>query len=278
VSSFSQQVINEEQAEFSEDVEDSAEVTADDPVGDDFEFDGELILDNGDASEQECETAPTSQQFMEEDLAEDFAIESVEEAAELAETSIAEEADEEQLRARTEHDVVQPVEDRPLQPSRLVDAVLPLLAELDEDLDSIVPPGMAGRSVLDIEAELIETTDQNSNELEDLIGKTMLDICLDTQSALQDSAAAIRNAEVADLKNFSDFDDTSDELPAEPFDIVQPEPPRRDEGSSYRLEARFEDTPERTKSDGAMPASPSPDKQAEKPFGRLFSGLRRRKS
>ncbi len=274
VSSFSQQVINEEQAECSEDVEDSAEVTADDSVGDDFEFDGELILDNGDASEQACETVPTPQQFMEED----FAVESVEEAAELAERSIAEEADEEQLRTRTEHDVVQPVEDRPLQPSRLVDAVLPLLAELDEDLDSIVPPGMAGRSVLDIEAELIETTDQNSNELEDLIGKTMLDICLDTQSALQDSAAAIRNAEVADLKNFSDFDDTSDELPAEPFDIVQPEPPRRDEGSSYRLEARFEDTPERTKSDGAMPASPSPDKQAEKPFGRLFSGLRRRKS
>ncbi|MDA0807424.1 MAG: AAA family ATPase [Planctomycetota bacterium] len=278
VSSFSRQVITEEQAEFSEDVEDSAEVTADDLVGDDFEFDGELPLDNGDASEQECETAPTPQQFMEEELAEDFAIESVEEATELAETSIAEEADEEQLRARTEHDVVQPVEDRPLQPSRLVDAVLPLLAELDEDLDSIVQPGMAGRSVLDIEAELIEATDQNSNELEDLIGKTMLDICLDTQSALQDSAAAIRNAEVAELKNFSDFDDTTDELPAEPFDIVQPEPPRLDESNSYRLEARFEDTPERTTSDGATPASPSPDKQAEKPFDRLFSDLRRRKS
>jgi type II secretory pathway predicted ATPase ExeA len=347
VSSFSRQFIAEEQAEFAEAVEDSAEVTAEDPVGDNFEFDEELILDNGDASEQECETAPASQQFMEED----FAIESVEQAtesaeefdtfrhesatldhhsdavaevpgdevadesatanesiegvdqseqiddesvqseplvaddglaAELAEGSIAEEAHEEQLRARTEHDVVQPVEDRPLQPSRLVDAVLPLLAELDEDLDSIVRPGTAGRSVLDIEAELIETTDQNSNELEDLIGKTMLDICLDTQSALQDSAAAIRNAEVAELKNFSDFDDTTDELPAEPFaaepfDIVQPEPPRRDESSSYRLEARSADTSGRTLNDGAAPASPSPDEQVEKPFGRLFSDLRRRK-
>mgnify|MGYP003663813040 CR=1 FL=1 len=343
VSSFSRQVITEEHSELPEDTEVSAEVTADDPVDNDFEFDEELILDHGDASEQECETAPASQHFMEEDFAEDFGIESAEDAtgpaeefdshrqesetqddhsdavtkvpgnevagetvtasessddvdqselvndesdqseshaaddglaAELVERSIAEEAYEEQMRAQAEHDIVLPVEDRPLQPNRLVDAVLPLLAELDEDLDSIVRPGMAGRSVLDIEAELIETTDQNSNELEDLIGKTMLDICLDTQSALQDSAAAIRNAEAAELKNFND---ATDELPAESFDIVQPEPPRRDESSSYKLEPRSADTSGKALSDGATSASPSPDEHAEKPFGRLFSDLRRRK-
>ncbi len=48
---------------------------------------------------------------------------------------------------------MQPVDERPLQPDRLVDAVLPLLAELDEDLDSVSKPTSVGRSVLDIEAD-----------------------------------------------------------------------------------------------------------------------------
>ena len=329
VASFSRQVVAEEFSELPDDVDDTVEVTAGDSVDDDFEFEGGLVLDDGEVSELEFESAPTSQHSSEQDFANESAEEAdtqeqesvsldheestaeevneledatetaeavdqsekiVEEVAQgesgvadeeltadLAESSIAEEAHEEDVRVQNEHDIVQPVEDRPLQPSRLVDAVLPLLAELDEDLDFIVRPGTAGRSVLDIEAELIQTTDQNSNELEDQIGKTMLDICLDTHSALQDSAAAIRNAEAAELKDFNDFDDATDELSVKPFDTVQPEPPSRDESSSYNLEARPAKATDGTPSDDATPASPSPDGKAEKPFGRLFSDLRRRK-
>ena len=178
------------------------------------------------------------------------------------------------------HDVVQPVEDRPLLPDRLVDAVLPLLDELDEDLDTVKSSTVADRSVLDIEAELIETIDHNSDELEDQIGATMLDICLDTQSALQDSAAAIRNAEAAELENLNDTDGTIDELASgdlvdgERFDIVQPEPTRRDETAGYELESGFDRT---TGSSEEKNPEPENARSVEKPFGKLFSELRRRK-
>ena len=328
VASFSRQVVAEESSELPDDVDDSAAVVSEDSVDGDFEFEGGLKLDDGDSTEQEFESAPTSQHSVEEDSViesaeeadthwqesaslnhEEAVVEEVTEdddwtetdevvdqseqvdeevaqgesavfddqAAELVESPIAEEAHDEDVRVQNEHDIVQPVEDRPLQPSRLVDAVLPLLAELDEDLDFIVRPGLTGRSVLDIEAELIQTTDQNSNELEDQIGKTMLDICLDTQTALQDSAAAIRNAEAAELKDFNDFDDATDELSVEPFDTVQPEPPGRDEGTSYDLDARSVKATDGTPSDDAKTASPSPNGKVEKPFDRLFSDLRRRK-
>ncbi|MFT5093175.1 MAG: hypothetical protein ACI93T_002000, partial [Porticoccaceae bacterium] len=159
-----------------------------------------------------------------------------------------------------------------------VDAVLPLLDELDEDLDSIVRPGMTGRSVLDIEAELIQTIEHGSDELEDQIGATMLDICLDTQSALQDSAAAIRNAEAAELESLNDFDDATDEPTGEPFDIVQPEPPDQDEHASYNLDLRFVEPSDVAPRDDAKPTSPAQDEPVNKPFGRLFSDLRRRKA
>jgi type II secretory pathway predicted ATPase ExeA len=174
------------------------------------------------------------------------------------------------------HDIVQPVEERPLQPDRLVDAVLPLLAELDEDLRPVTRPGMTSRSVLDIEAELIQTIQHGSDELEDQIGATMLDICLDTHSALQDSAAAIRNAEAAELDSLNDFDDATDELLSEPFDIVQPEPRRHDESSGYELDPQFRKLA--ANSADAEITSEEPPKPTEKPFGKLFSELRRRKS
>lgn len=178
--------------------------------------------------------------------------------------------------AQQEHDIVQPVESRPLQPDRLVDAVLPLLDELDDDLDSIVRPGMTGRSVLDIEAELIQTIEHGSDELEDQIGATMLDICLDTQSALQDSAAAIRNAEAAELESLNDIDDATDEATGEPFDIVQPEPSNQDDSASYKLDLRFVEPSDVAPREDATP--PPQDAQVDKPFGRLFSDLRRRKA
>ena len=176
-----------------------------------------------------------------------------------------------------EHDIVQPVDDRPLQPGRLVDAVLPLLAELDEDLDSVSKPTSAGRSVLDIEAELIQTIEHDSDDLEDQIGATMLDICLDTQSALQDSAAAIRNAEADGLENVHDVEDTADELPGKSFDIVQPEHPHPDEAAGYKLDLRFEELDNKKQGTDPSPEQSASEKATDKPFGRLFSDLRRRK-
>ena len=201
------------------------------------------------------------------------------EAVDEVEHSIEEETQQDENGfAQQEHDIVQPVDERPLQPDRLVDAVLPLLDELDEDLDSITRPGMTGRSVLDIEAELIQTIEHGSDELEDQIGATMLDICLDTQSALQDSAAAIRNAEAAELESLNDFDDATDDLAGEPFDIVQPEPPDQDDNASYNLDSRFVEPSDVAPEENAKPTSPAQDEPVNKPFGRLFSDLRRRKA
>jgi len=176
-----------------------------------------------------------------------------------------------------EHDIVQPVDERPLQPDRLVDAVLPLLAELDEDLDPVSKPASAGRSVLDIEAELIQTIEHDNDDLEDQIGATMLDICLDTQSALQDSAAAIRNAEAAGLENVNDVEDTTDELPGKSFDIVQPEHhPHPDKEAGYKLDLRFEELDNKKQGTDPSPEQSAGEEIADKPFGRLFSDLRRR--
>jgi type II secretory pathway predicted ATPase ExeA len=219
--------------------------------------------------ERQSESANTDDEF----VAEPFE----HQPAEPFEHQPAEQSHEDDSVWQSEHDIVQPVNERPLQPDRLVDAVLPLLDELDEDLESITRPGMTGRSVLDIEAELIQTIEHGSDELEDQIGATMLDICLDTQSALQDSAAAIRNAEAAELESFNDFDDAADELPGQPFDIVQPEPPRQDESASYNLDLRFIE-PSVAPREAATPTSPAQDEQVNKPFGRLFSDLRRRKA
>lgn len=210
-------------------------------------------------------------------LAEDQAEEICQQDGDSVETTTDAAQGESDEATANEHDIVQPVEERPLQPDRLVDAVLPLLAELDEDLDSVSKPAVAGRSVLDIEAELIQTIEHDSDELEDQIGATMLDICLDTQSALQDSAAAIRNAEAEGLENVIDAEDAADELSSESFDIVQPEPPHADEESEYKLDLRFEELSNKQQ-DTAPSTEPSANEGAtEKPFGRLFSDLRRRK-
>lgn len=185
--------------------------------------------------------------------------------------------------ASNEHDVVQPVEGASPQPGRLVDSILPLLDELEDGLESVDAPGRADRSVLEIEAELIQSIEHDGDDLEDQIGASMLDICLDTQSALQDSAAAIRNAEAAgdeaadDERNEpSDFQDDAltDSLDAlAPLDVVQPETRRSDESSRYRLESHIQEPAAGTSLPDASEHPPAETRQA---FGRLFSELRRR--
>lgn len=232
------------------------------------------------SEEEQCELE-VSPDIANEDLETSQCEEPAEEVCHLdsdsVETTTDAVQDESDESTANEHDIVQPVEERPLQPDRLVDAVLPLLAELDEDLDSVSKPAFAGRSVLDIEAELIQTIEHDSDEPEDQIGATMLDICLDTQSALQDSAAAIRNAEAEGLENVIDAEDAADELSSESFDIVQPEPSHADDESGYKLDLRFEELD--NKQQGTVPSTEQSDNEgaADKPFGRLFSDLRRRK-
>lgn len=173
------------------------------------------------------------------------------------------------------HDVVLPVEVRNLQPDRIVDTVLPLLDELDEGLDTVpATRPVSERSVIDIEAELIETIEHCSNAVEDEIGATVLDICLDTQSALQESAIAQRLAESEAETELDATDDDEAEFPPSAFDIVQPEP---EEGQVPRR--GFPETKAR-KEEAKQPAAPSGEseqnKAVDKPFGRLFSDLRRR--
>ena len=258
-----------------EQVEISDPVEADEPASEvlPLVLAEEQPLDVDETSEDSTDTTALTAESVDEEPDDGIV-----EAADEVEHPVAEETQQNDGFAQQEHDIVQPVDERPLQPDRLVDAVLPLLDELDEDLDSIVRPGMTGRSVLDIEAELIQTIEHGSDELEDQIGATMLDICLDTQSALQDSAAAIRNAEAAELESLNDFDDATDEPTGEPFDIVQPEPPDQDEHASYNLDLRFVEPSDVAPRDDAKPTSPAQDEPVNKPFGRLFSDLRRRKA
>lgn len=279
-----------EVAETSEDADVSAEAAIEERVeqielSDSIEVTEEAIEEAAveENSDAELVEDSASEALFEDDAFGDAQLEeaeegTVEEEDECSEQFSGEEPHRDNGFAQQEHDIVQPVEERSLQPDRLVDAVLPLLDELDDDLDSIARPGMAGRSVLDIEAELIQTIEHGSDELEDEIGATMLDICLDTQSALQDSAAAIRNAEAAELESLNDFDESTDEPAGEPFDIVQPEPLNQDESTSYNLDLRFVEPSDVAPTEDASPPPPAQDEQVDKPFGRLFSDLRRRKA
>lgn len=234
----------------------------------DTDFDADVAADEIDSftdaesqdEEKSCETAETGaapelHSFQEDDR----------EAEEQRLEQVAEDAESEPQ----QHDIVEPVEAQIPQPDRLVDSILPLLNELDQDLDSVASTGVNdGRAVLDIEAELIQTIEHDSDEVEDQIGATMLDICLDTQSALHESAAVQRDPD-SDKIERSEADDESTYL-TEPFDIVQPDPQPREQPGSYDL-PRASDRP--------LPPESSPhSEQAEKPFGRLFSDLRRRSS
>ena len=289
VAGSSRHVENAEVSESSEGGDTSAEAVIEEPVEQIERSDLVEVTDQAieeaaveESSDAELVEESTAEALLEEATFEDAefeeAVDGPVEAEGQSEQFSSEESQQDIGFVQQEHDSVQPVEESPLQPDRLVDAVLPLLEELDDDLDSIARPSMTGRSVLDIEAELIQTIEHGSDELEDEIGAMMLDICLDTQSALQDSAAAIRNAEAAELESLNDFDEATDEPTGEPFDIVQPEPPNQDESASYNLDLRFVEPSDVAPREDATPPPPAQDEQVDKPFGRLFSDLRRRKA
>lgn len=156
-----------------------------------------------------------------------------------------------------------------LRPDDRIDAIVPLLDEIGEVARSSQSDAPE-RSLLDIEAELVQNMEYGQPEIEDEIGAAILDMCLDAQADIREA----REQQEADASEDDDYVSSEESEHAEfafdagPFDIVEPE----DEGlSSYRFDAPVSDeTPESSESEVPPPGTKS------RPFGRLFSELRRR--
>lgn len=256
-------------------------------VADDSATDSELI------EAAQSEELPGGEELRQDDVSGGFDVDDVQsESTEIgcrfpllsdeAHEAHSESCDSTDFHGNDHEDVVEPVELSSARPAQIVDSILPLLDELEDGLESVETRGQADRTVFEIESDLIQSIEHDSDDLEDRIGGAMLDICLDTQSALQDSAAAIRNAE-ADVDELEDL--SAEELgeaadgqltgsfDSESLDVVQPEPRRRDESTRYQLDPRFR---EPSTGDSAGETSQSLPQGQNKPFGRLFSELRRR--
>jgi type II secretory pathway predicted ATPase ExeA len=149
-----------------------------------------------------------------------------------------------------------------------------MLEELSYDADDV---GQAvddasdepERPSIEIESELLRTVDHSADperEIEDEIGATMLDICLDTQSAIYQMTQQLRESSAArDVVEEQSEDDLPHIADVDPsvFDVVEPE-------------AEAEEV-----SEPAQPSSQTPTADRSQPpkkraFGSLFSDLRRR--
>ena len=162
-----------------------------------------------------------------------------------------------------------------LRPDDRIDAIVPLLDEIGGDM-ARSQADQPERSMLDIEAELVQTVEYGQPDIENEIGVAILDMCLDAQADIQEardrqvSQEAQQEASEEDTFDFGDLSDAESEFTfdAGPFDIVEPE---EEELSSYRFD----------KPDVADIPAPSSNEATEsgsksRPFGRLFSELRRR--
>ena len=199
--------------------------------------------------------------------------EEAEPVAEPSELEAAVDAEPEEELAVAEHDSDFTLEIDPPQAIRTIDA---MLAELSYDADDV---GLAvndrsdepERPSIEIESELLRTVDHSidtDRDIEDEIGATMLDICLDTQSAIYELTRQLRDSSAsADVVE----EQAEEELPhiadvdAAIFDVVEPETRL---GNDHDEESTLEQRPQVTN------ASSPPKKRA---FGSLFSDLRRRK-
>lgn len=153
---------------------------------------------------------------------------------------------------------------REIHPDRYIEAIVPMLSEIDELYAKEFKADSPERDAVDIEAELVDAISGDDPDVEDEIGATVLDICLDAQWAIQqDGERADESRESA--RPFAEAEVESD---SEGYDIVEPEfPPETDFTSQVS---------ELGKPDVSAPAS---DVSSERrPFGRLFSNLRRRES
>lgn len=167
------------------------------------------------------------------------------------------------------------VEDiRPLQPSRYLDAIMPMLSEvIDPDGDAVLPEA-SNRSREEIEAELIDALTSGEPDIEDHLGSEVLDLCLDTQAAIRQA----RDSVVESLKGQldvidpSDDDEEFDRAMLRGFDVVQPEE-EPIKSVAAKNDRKAEMSQERRQSEDRVPDLQN---QTPRQFGRLFSELRRR--
>ncbi len=167
------------------------------------------------------------------------------------------------------------VEDiRPLQPSRYLDAIMPMLSEvIDPDGDTVLPES-SNRSREEIEAELIDALTSGEPDLEDHLGSEVLDLCLDTQAAIRQAQDSVVDSLKGQLEAIDppDDDEVYDRAALGGFDVVLPEDePVR--SVAAKNERKSDKPQERRQSEER---APDLENQTPRQFGRLFSELRRR--
>ena len=175
-----------------------------------------------------------------------------------------------------------------VRPDSRIDALVPLLDELSGGSGNSEQSAAPQRSMLDIEAELVQKVEFGQPQIEDEIGAAILEMCLDTQSQLRDARDSIESAEpddgiegfdalvvdgLARYDNEARFDvSPSDDSPFgdDPYDIVQPDEDVRT--AAYR----FDTGSSHGNEESGSPIESSTSSPQPRPFGRLFSELRRR--
>lgn len=158
-----------------------------------------------------------------------------------------------------------------LTPVRAIDAddclntIIPLLGELDELPESADEPLTAHRSSREVAAELLQNLHSSSMHIEDEIGEMVLDLCLDTQAAVRETARLLdQPSETSD----SECVDSDDALLPDLFDIVQPE------AEWNELSHRLDQGPSTGASE--QPVEDRAASESQRRFCRLFTALRRR--
>ena len=161
-----------------------------------------------------------------------------------------------------------PLPPNEVHPARYIDAIVPILSEInDEFLDETHPSDSPERPAADIERELVEAIATDGADVEDQIGATVLEICLDAQWGMHQDQRETSSESPVEPENAT-FADEPDA-----FDTVQPEV------SADRQEEFMDEVSEISRMD--MNPSALPDmrsSEASRPFERLFSELRRRSS
>lgn len=163
---------------------------------------------------------------------------------------------------------------RSVDPSQSISTIDAMLGELSYDADDV---GQAvddasdapERPSIEIESELLRTVDHSADperEIEDEIGATMLDICLETQSAVYEMTQQLRDSsEAADVVEEQSEDDLPHIAGVDPsvFDVVEPE-------------AEPEEVSEPAQPSAQTPPADHSQPPKKRAFGSLFSDLRRR--
>jgi len=157
---------------------------------------------------------------------------------------------------------------REVHPDRYIEAIVPMLSEINDEFHvDVHPSDSPERRAVDIERELVETMTQEDADVEDQIGATVLEICLDAQWGLHQDhrdASGVSSEE----PESTPFTGESEE-----FDTVQPE-------ESAVLEEGFMDEVSQISRMESNASSQSEIRcsEVQRPFERLFSELRRRAS